>query len=124
MDGQTVRISLGALQLIALFLPVVILTTKFMLNQLSVENLDSPDEAEVEMLNKHTTRVLFGSLSILVLSSVSAILLLFVLICTLNIPSLTSIGLLLIVGAFTIFTIIMGGVIVEWVRLKRQSIPS
>lgn len=92
-------IALGGLQLVALLLPVVILTTRFLAPQLAPTGEERlTREKKLEWLQ---TWIVFGSLGAIILLSIGAVLLVWALITTYDMSNSLFFGFLLLIGSLS-----------------------
>jgi hypothetical protein len=112
-------IALGGLQVVALLLPVVIATTRFLAPELTpAEDQSLTRKRKLEWLQLW---VLFGGLGAIVLLSVSAVFLVWVIIITYNLPTTLLFGFLLLLGAVLLFAFPIMLVVND--QRKRGNVP-
>lgn len=112
-------IALGGLQVVALLLPVVIATTRFLAPELTpAEDQSLTRKKKLEWLQLW---VLFGGLGAIVLLSVSAVFLMWVIIITYNLPTTLLFGFLLLLGAVLLFAFPIMLVVND--QRKRGNVP-
>ena len=98
--SQVSTVALGGLQVVALLLPVVIVTTRFLVPRLEPGDVRLRREKRLNWLQKW---VMIGGLASIVLLSVSAILLVWVVLVTYSMPVSLTLGFLLLLAAVLLF---------------------
>ena len=98
--SQVSTVALGGLQVVALLLPVVIVTTRFLVPRLEPGDVRLRREKRLNWLQKW---VMIGGLASIVLLSASAILLVWVVIVTYSMPASLTVGFLLLLAAVLLF---------------------
>lgn len=113
-------IALGGLQVVALLLPVVILTTRFLAPQLAPTGEERlTREKKLEWLQ---TWIVFGSLGAIILLSIGAVLLVWTLITTYDMSNSLFFGFLLLMGGILLF--VFPVMLVVYDQRKLGNIPS
>ncbi|WP_154018539.1 hypothetical protein [Halolamina rubra] len=104
-DSLILSVVMGSLQVIGLFLPVVVLTTRFVIVGLTPEKNESPAEAKDK--RQRQKKLANFSIGLITVLSVSAFLMIVSLLLTFDLPTLIWIGMALLAVGFAVFGFVL-----------------